>query len=106
MVIILKTSNPPESTKLMAAKFLKAPQVPDYMRMRGPYIRSNMVSGIVVTSLYEVDNANLAEGLDWIGNYMTTYIGVPGFKFEFEVNFTIEESTIHRMLSDLNPDLS
>jgi hypothetical protein len=92
MVIFTSVSYPPESNKELAAKFLEAPQVPDFMTKRGPYATANLAEGIIVTSLYELDNSKLADGLDFLGNYMATYFGVPGFMYEITPYYEINEA--------------
>ena len=75
----------------MAARFLEAPQVPDFMTRNGPFVSASLTGGVLITTLYELENSKLAEGLDFLGNYMTSYFGVPGFKYEFKPHFTVEE---------------
>ncbi len=91
MVIISNVTYPPESAKDMANRFLEAPQAPDFMTRSGPFVSASMSAGVLITTLYELDNAKLAEGLAFLGNYMTTYFGIPGFKYEFKPHFSVEE---------------
>ena len=91
MVIISNVSYPPEAAKEMASRFLEAPQVPAFMTRNGPFVNASMDGGVLITTLYELDNAKLAEGLDFLGNYMTTYFGIPGFRYEFKPHFSVEE---------------
>jgi len=72
MVIFTSVSYPPESAKELATKFMEAPQIPDFMTKKGPYVRANRTDGVIVTSFYELDNSKLADGLDFLGNYMAT----------------------------------
>jgi hypothetical protein len=46
MVIIGKNSFPPESANEIGKRFLELPSLPDYMTMKGPYIRGMMEGGI------------------------------------------------------------
>jgi len=91
MVIVNRMSYPPESAKQMAKRFLEAPQIPDFMTRRGPYVGSNLSDGITIVALYELDNARLAEGMEFIGNYYTMFFGVPGFKYEITPHFDVAE---------------
>jgi len=61
------------------------------MTKQGPYVSANTADGILVTSVYELDNSNLAEGMNSLGNYMATYFGVPGFMYEIQPYFSVEE---------------
>lgn len=91
MIIKSEVSYPPESANQIAKRFLESPQVPDFMTRKGPYVNSSVSEGILVMTLYELDNARLAEGLNFLGNFMTTYFGIPGFKYQFKPYFTVEE---------------
>jgi hypothetical protein len=91
MVIITTVSYPSESAKDMAAKFLEAPQYPDFMTRQGPYVNSSLYGGILVTSVYELDNSKLADGMNFLGNYMATYFGISGFKYEVKPYFSVDE---------------
>jgi hypothetical protein len=45
-----------------------------------------------MTALWELENAKLAEAMDFIGNYYATFFGVPGFKYEVKPFFHVEEA--------------
>ena len=92
MVIFSSVSYPPESAKQIATRFMEAPQIPDFMTRKGPYVSSNIAEGILTTTLYELDNSNLAEGLIFLGNYLAIFFGVPGFKYEIKPYFNVEEA--------------
>ena len=92
MVIVTKVSYPTESSKEMAKKFLEAPQMPDYIVRKGPYVTSNTCEGIHVMTVSELDNSRLAEGLDFTASYMTLFYGIPGFKYEMRPYFEVEEA--------------
>ena len=91
MVIVTHSSYPPESAEQMAKRFLEAPQAPDFMKRSGPFFTSSTGGGITVLALYELDNASLAEAMNFLGNYMATYFGVPGFRYKVRPYFTVEE---------------
>ena len=91
MVIITRLTYPPESAKDMAKRFMEAPQVPEFMSRKGPYVGSSLSDGISIIALYELDNARQAEGMDFIANYYTMYFGVPGFKYEITPHFEVAE---------------
>jgi hypothetical protein len=91
MVIVSNISYPPESAKDIAKRFLEAPQVPDFMTRKGPYINSTMDKGITTLSVYELDKSKLGEASEFLGNYMAIFFGVPGFKYEFKAFMDVEE---------------
>ena len=76
----------------MAKRFLEAPQIPDFLVRKGPYVSSRASDGIFVVSLFELDNANLAAGLEFLGTYHAIFYGIPGFKYEFKPFFNVEEA--------------
>ena len=81
MVIIGKISFPPESAKEIGKRFSKLPPLPDYMTMKGPYVRSMMERGIQGMEIFELNNNKLAKGLEYVTNRYATYFGIPGFKY-------------------------
>ena len=92
MAIVTKVSYPTESATEMAQRFLEAPQIPDYIVRKGPYVTSNTCEGIHVMMISELDNSRLAEGLDFNASYMVHFYGVPGFKYEMRPYFEVEEA--------------
>ena len=91
MVIINKMSYPPESANEMAKRFLEAPQIPEFLNRKGPYVGSNLSDGISIIAVYELDKSKLAEGMEFIANYYTMFFGVPGFKYEITPHFDVAE---------------
>ena len=91
MVIIAQMSYPPESANEMAQRFLEAPQIPEFLNRSGPYVCANLSEGITIFALYELDNAKLADGMNFIANYYTMFFGVPGFRYEIKPHFDVME---------------
>jgi hypothetical protein len=91
MVIISNVTYPPESTKEIAKRYLKAPVLPDYLNKKGPYVSSSRKEGMNSITYYELDNARLAEGLKAIGESLAIYFGVPGYKYDLKPYFELEE---------------
>ncbi len=91
MVIVSNISYPPESAQDIAKRFLEAPQVPDFMTRKGPYINSSVDKGIHTLSIYEMDKSRMAEAYEFLGNYMAIFFGVPDFKYEFKPFMDVEE---------------
>ncbi|MEE4112993.1 MAG: hypothetical protein V2I40_09285 [Desulfobacteraceae bacterium] len=94
MVIISSLSFPPESAKEMAKIFLSPslPKIPEFIARKGPYVNATVSDGVFMTALWELENAKLAEAMDFIGNYYATFFGVPGFKYEVKPFFHVEEA--------------
>lgn len=92
MVIVTNITYPTESTEDIAKRFLEAPHAPDFMTRRGPYINATLKEGIIALSIWELDNSKLAEGNEFIANYMTHFFGVPGFRYEFKSFLEIQEA--------------
>ena len=92
MVIISNISYPAESAQDMAKRFLEAPQIPDFMTRKGPYINSTLTDGITTLSLYELDKSKLGEGYDFVANYLAIFFGVAGFKYEIKPFLDVEEA--------------
>lgn len=91
MVIITNISYPPERAKEIANRFLEAPQIPNYMQRKGPYINSSLEDGVHTISVFELDKTYLAEGLEFLGNYYVSFFGVPDFKYQIRPYFDVEE---------------
>ena len=92
MILIASVSYPPENATDIAKRFLEAPQVPDFLTRRGPYFNSTFNEGITGFSIYELDKSKVAEGTEFLGNYMAIFFGVPGFKYEIKTLFEVEEA--------------
>ena len=76
MVIIIKTTYPPESADEIAKKYLEylgANPPPDYMKMIGPFVNGERGSGINVNTIFELPNEKLADGLIYCGEMMVSF---------------------------------
>lgn len=92
MVIITQIAYPTTSVQEMAKRFLEAPQAPEFMTRRGPFINATKGVGIESFSLWELDNSRLAEGMKFLGNYMTIFFGVSGFTYEIRPFYHVDEA--------------
>ena len=92
MGIIARMSYPPESVKEMAKRYMEIPPLPDFMNRTGPYVGASLSDGVHIEVLYELDNAKLAEGMDFVANFYTMFFGVPGFKYEIHPYFEVTEA--------------
>ncbi len=92
MVIFTTVSYPPEHSHEMAKRFAELPPIPDFLTKRGPYFYSSKDDGIVGMALYELEKSKIAEGREYLGDYMATYFGVPDFKYEIKTLFEAGEA--------------
>ncbi len=91
MVIISNVTYPPESTKEIAKRYLKAPTLPAFLTKRGPYVSSSMTDGMNSITFYELDNDRFAEGIKAIQDSLSIYFGVPGYKYDLKPYFELDE---------------
>ena len=91
MVIISDVTYPPESTKEVAVRYLKAPVLPDFLTKKGPYICASKDGGMRSITYYELESSRLAEGLKVVGESMAIYFGVPGYKYSLKPYFELDE---------------
>ena len=91
MVIISNISFPPENAADVGKRFLEIAPVPDFMKLKGPYVKGRP-DGIQAFELYELDNSKLAEGLDYVTNRCVAYFGIPNYRYEINVFFEAVEA--------------
>lgn len=91
MVIISNVTYPPESTKEIAKRYLKAPVLPEFINKKGPYISADRTDGMNSITYYELDNNRLAEGLQAIAESLAIYFGVSGYNYDLKPYFELEE---------------
>jgi len=92
MVIITTVTYPPASAKEIAKRFLELPPIPDYMTRKGPYVTTNTTDGVFIISIYELEKTNVAEGMEYLGEYMANFFQIPGFKHEIKPFFDVAEA--------------
>ena len=92
MVIIAEVSYPTESARQVATRFLETPDIPEFLTRKGPYVSTNLEHGVFVVTIYELDKSKLAEGLEYLGQSMAVYFGVPEFKYSIKPFMDVEEA--------------
>lgn len=92
MVIICDISFPQESANKVGKRFLESTPVPDYITLKGPYVKGKKMGGIQVLEIYELDNAKVAEGIEFVTNRCVNYFGIPGYTYEINVYFEAVEA--------------
>ena len=81
MVIIGITSYPPESVKEHVKRFMELPPLPAYITMKGPYVSSEVGTGIKSISIYEYDQSKFSEAMEVLLARYAKYFGQPGFTY-------------------------
>jgi len=91
MIIISNVTYPPESTREIANRYLKAAPLPDYITKKGPYISADQTAGMHSITYYELENHRMHEGLLAIAESLAVYFGVPGYRYDIKPYFELEE---------------
>ncbi len=91
MVIINAMRFPQESANKVGKRFLEIASPPDFMSMKGPYIKGTE-EGIRAIEIFDLDETKLALGLDYVTQRCVAYFGIPGFSYETNVYFEAQES--------------
>ena len=92
MVIIGDMAFPQESANDIGKRFLELPPLPNYMTLKGPYIKGKKKGGIQVLEIYELDKSKVAEGIEFVTNRCVNYFGIPGYTYEINVFFEATEA--------------
>ena len=85
MVIIGMMSYPPEQSKKIGKRFIGNPPLPEYIKMKGPYLTGEIGGGIKSIIIYEFDQTKTREAIEAISKRYTNYIGVPGLTYSVNV---------------------
>ena len=91
MVIISAMRFPQESASKVGQRFLELSPPPDYMTLKGPFIKGTN-QGIKALEIFDLDETKLAVGLDYVTQRCVSYFGIPGFTYEVDVFFEAQES--------------
>jgi len=91
MVIVNAIRFPQESANEVGKRFLEIAPPPDFMTMKGPYIKGTD-QGIRAMEIFELDENKLALGIDYVTQRCVAYFGIPGFTYETNVYFEAQES--------------
>ena len=92
MVIIGNISFPQESANDVGKRFLELPPVPDFMTLKGPYIKGKKKNGIQALEIYELDKSKIAEGIEFVTNRCVKYFGISGYVYEIDVYLEATEA--------------
>jgi hypothetical protein len=78
MVISCIFSYPPQSAKEYAKRIKELPPLPEYITMKGPYIKKPAREGTIAIAIYEFDESRFPEAPKHILNQLATFQGMPG----------------------------
>ncbi len=93
MIILTISSFPPESAREIGKRFMERGSLPDYIKMRGPYVLPRQAEGIQSMTLYEVDRpTRMAEAVELLANEQAKYFGTPGYTYSINVCLEAEEA--------------
>jgi hypothetical protein len=96
MVIIAMVTFPPEGSKEIGKRLKGQAALPDYIKMKGPYICGVTGEGIRSLSLYECDRSKLPDAIEIVTNRYVNYFGVPGLTHS--VNVWLEATEALKMI--------
>lgn len=85
MVIIVRAQFPPEGAAEMGKRLLEQKALPEYITMKGPFIRASKAAGIQTITIYEIERAKLPDAFELIADRYVGYFGIPGFSYSTDV---------------------
>lgn len=73
-----------DSAMSVAETYAHVAPTPAFMKVIGPYIRSNIEAGIATKTIYEFDDAMLDEALEYLKQRYTKFGEIPGVTATYE----------------------
>jgi hypothetical protein len=92
MIIFGFLSFPPESSTEVGKRLLKLPLPPPFVTIKGPFLISEVGSGIKAIVLFEFDQTKTGESMEYVANRYAQYIGVPGLTYNVALWFEAKEA--------------
>ncbi len=92
MVLVGMLSYPSESANEVGKRFLNQKPLPGYITMKGPYINGILGEGIRSLLIYECERSKLPDAIEFMGNRLASYIGVPGYTYSIQVWYEATEA--------------
>ena len=92
MVIIAFNSFPPESSTEVGKRLMQLPPVPPFMTLKGPFLISEVGTGIKSIVLFEFDQTKTGEAMEYVTNRCMKYIGVPGLTYNVAIWLEAKEA--------------
>ncbi len=84
MIVFGSLTFSPDCAMSVAEAYAHVPPTPGFMKVVGPYIRSNIETGIMTKTIYEFDDAMLDDALDYLKNRYTKFGEIPGVTATYE----------------------
>ena len=92
MIIIAIVAYPTESSKEVGKRLKELPAPPAYVTIKGPYVSGEVGVGIKSIVLYEFEQTKTREAMEYVGNRLTKYFGVPGFTYSYNIWLEAKEA--------------
>jgi len=80
MIMFGKILLTPESGLAVAETYGTIPPVPEFMSIKGPYVRSSIDGGISTLSIYEFDDERADEAVEYLQKRYATFDKIEGAK--------------------------
>jgi hypothetical protein len=78
MIMIGKIKFSPECGMAVAERYGTTPPVPDFMSIKGPYIRSSIGAGISTLSIYEFNDDKADEAIEYLQKRYASFGAIQG----------------------------
>jgi hypothetical protein len=98
MVTISTDSFPKKCFQDMAQCFLQTPELPDYMKISGPFFRDLNGKDIQVITIYEFDDAKKLDAMEFIQKREANFDCVKGFKCQATNSWLEPRDALESML--------
>ena len=85
MVTVSMVSYPPESAKELGKRFLELSPVPDFIKVIGPYMFTEIKDGLTAITIYKYDRSKAGEANDAIANAHLAFYGIPGYTYSLKL---------------------
>ena len=92
MIIIGEFLWPPDKGIAIGKAFLEAPSLPDYIKVRGPYLSGVLGKGTRSISIFEFDAYRVEDVNKAIFQRYVPYMSVPGFTYEIKIWGEVQEA--------------
>ena len=86
MFLVTTAVFPPDKSQKTAEKYVEvaAKELPPFLKRLHALVNSNTEEGIKVLSIFEVDDANIKDGIIEITKRCVQFNSIQGFRFEIE----------------------
>lgn len=92
MIIVAFTSFPLESSTEVGKRLIQLPPLPSYMTLKGPFLTSELGTGIKSITMFEFDQTKTGEAMEYVNNRYTKYMGVPGLTYSVAIWLEAKEA--------------